>query len=446
MPRKSPETVKIEDVLTRSEPGDYVETVGWIQSMRCYGRILFIDLVDYSETIQVVARKDMLGQEAFDHAIRIPAESSVKISGTVTVHPKRNETQIACTSIEVIGIASLNLSPRPRSKFDILAPRYASLLLNKRHLFLRNQKVTAIMRFRHVFLKALREWFQEQGCVEFTAPILTESLLYDDSTAFSVDFFGHKTFLTQCVAFYLEAALSAFGKVYNIGPSFRAEPSRGRRHIAEYWHVKAEIAFASRDDIMRFTENMVFYVARKVKEEASMELNVLGAAIDLDLMEPPYPRISYYEAVDKLNKKGQSMEFGKSLSDEDQRVLSLDYDTPFFVVGLPSSVEAFPYVVDSSDNQVTRTADLFAPEGYGELLGTAEKIVDPDELERRFKEKGKGPQLERYQWYFELRKYGCVPHAGFGMGVERVIRWMLKLPHVRDAIPFPRMYRRRPYP
>jgi len=438
-------TLYVNEVKTRSEVKQDIELLGWICSKREHGSVIFFDLQDSTGSIQVVVSKD-IAANAFGVAQRIVPESSVRVKGTLKPSEYSLTPELEAHEIEIIGTASLNISPRPRAQFDIFAQRYTDLSLRKRHLYLRNDKLMAVLIFRHKFLGMVHDWFRKQGFIEINAPILTQLPLYDEGTAFALDFGGDKVFLTQCVAFYLESAVHAFEKVYNIGPSFRAEESTGKRHLAEYWHVKAEIAFADLEDIICFAEGMISHILHSCASVSRKELASLNGVTDIGmLVKTPYPRITYEEALRELKKKGVEVEWGKSLSSKAEAVLSQEFVTPFWVTGLPRSIEPFPYVVDPSDPQVTKTADLIAPEGFGELLGVAEKIWKPDELLERMREKGKDKD-SRYDWYCELRQYGSVPHSGLGMGVERCIRWLLRLSHVRDAIPFPRLLRRTPYP
>lgn len=435
----------VSEILKSKQVGQEVELWGWIEAKRAHSSIIFLDLVDSSGSIQITVNRDA-APVAFHKAQGIVPESSVRITGIVGYQPQKEQKEIAAQEVEVIGGALLSVSPRPRTSFDIFAPQFADLILRERHLYLRNQKLMAVLQFRHKLLGVIHNWFRKQGYVEIHAPVLTQLPLYEDKTAFSLDFFGNKVFLTQCVAFYLESAIYAFEKVYTIGPSFRAEESKSKRHLAEYWHVKAEIAFADYEDIICFTESMMAYIVNQVESETREELEKLAIVIDVErLSRIPYPRISYADALQQLGSKDKAYEWGRSLSAGDLKRLSLGFDTPFWVTGLPSEVEPFPYDLQESDPRVTKTADLIAPDGYGELLGVAEKIYDADKLLERMREKNRDKD-ERYHWYYELRQFGSIPHSGFGMGVERIIRWLLKLNHVRDAIPFPRLFNRPPYP
>lgn len=303
----------------------------------------------------------------------------------------------------------------------------------------------AILRFRSVLMTQMRRWFEENGYLEINAPILTPVPLYDDSTAIPIVIHGEQVYVTQCVGYYLEAAAHAFERVYNMGPSFRGEESRSRRHLIEYWHIKAELAFSNLEDIIKTVEDIIKFLTQECWRLSDDMLSVIGTNMCLDGLEIPFARISYEEAISRLQSEGVAIEFGKSLGSEEEEMLSRMFTGPFWITGIPRVVEPFPYVIDSTDTRITRVADLIASNGYGELLGVAEKIHDLPMLDERLEEKGKRDDA-RYEWIREIHQLGCVPHTAFGMGVERLIRWLLNIPHVRDAIPFPRVFRRRIMP
>jgi len=436
----------ISDVNKTFGEGDEVRILGWIKSKRNLGGSVFLDIEDSSGNIQAVAKRHLLKNAIFNKIKKLVPESAVKIVGKVSLSPK-GVKEILIKDVEIIGEANLTFTPHPRSEFNVFDPKYVDLILRNRHLFLRNRKIRAVLTFKHNFMNSLHKWFDEQGFIHIDAPILTKTLLYDENSAFKIDFFGDKLFLTQCVAFYLEAAVMAFEKVYNLSPSFRAERSRSRRHLAEFWHLKAEVAFANLKDMKKLSEKMLHDIISRTLEKSENELKILNIDINEDEFKPPYPEITYDEAIEILHSKGNKIEWGRSLGADEERILSSEFDKPFFVKDLPRSSQPFPFAIDSSNPNVTRAADLLAPRGYGEILGIAEKIDDKRVLLRRMKETGKtASEIERYAWYAELRDYGHVPHSGLGMGIERVIRWLLRLPHVRDAISFPRLYGRKPYP
>lgn len=439
--------IYVQDIKEKIALGTSVTLFGWARNKRDHGSIIFIDVCDSTGTIQAIVDKSKVLDNIYGFAKNIILESSIKVVGNLQVDDSlgHNAKSIEVQTIDIIGEASYNLMPRPRSDFDVFDPLIADHLLRNRHLYIRHDKLAAVLRFRHGFMGILHQWFRAKNFVEITAPILTPLPLYDDHTALSLNLGEEKIFLTQCVAFYLESALPAFEKVYNIGPSFRGEESRSKRHLMEYWHVKAEIAFADLEDIISCVEEMLRDVISKCEEKCGNEMKILGVNLPKSALSVPYPRISYRQAMSILKTHGIDFELGKSLSSKEEVVLASQFATPFWITNLPRNIEPFPYVIDASDPSTTKTADLIAPEGFGELLGVAEKITDPLELQQRLEEKGKASDA-RYKWYCELRRYGCVPHGGFGMGVERVIRWLLKLSHVRDAIPFPRIFRRKVYP
>lgn len=429
--------VYVKDLLRGSgSERSAVDLSGWVKSRRNGKDIVFLDICDSTGMIQAVVKVE---NAAYVIAKNVPVESSVKVIGIL--ESGSNAPEIRVEQMQVIGSAA-EISPHPRSPFDIFDVKMADHLLKNRHLYLRNDKVMAILRFRHLAMMAMRDWFNQKGYIEITAPVLTPAPLYEDGTAMPITVHDENVFLTQCVGFYLESAVHAFEKVYNIGPSFRAEETRSKRHLMEYWHIKAELAWVSVDDLMAIVEDMIGHVVRFSLEHHSDIPRMLGTELCVDGLSVPFPRITYVEAVNRLSSLGVPFEFGASLGSDEEEILSRGFSSPFWITGIPRKIEPFPYVIDVDDSRVTRTADLIATNGYGELLGVAEKISTLPELDDRMKEKGKFGD-PRYEWLRQMREFGCVPHGGFGMGVERFIRWLLNIPHVRDTIPFPRIFRRK---
>ena len=417
----------------------------WLKARRHSGGICFLDVVDSTGQIQVVVEKKAFPAEYFDAIGRIPLESAIEITGAVVSHPNKPR-EIVAGNIGVVNPADLQISPQPRGDFDIFDPSLADQLLSNRHLYLRNPKIMEILKFRSLMMSEVRRWFEDRQFLAIDAPILTPVPLYDDGSAVGVDIGGEHIFMTQCVGYYLEAAVQAFERVYNMGPSFRGEESRSPRHLMEYHHIKAEIAFTDLEDIIRLVESLIAHLTNACWEKSPNTAKTLGKPMCLDGMRTPFPRISYEDAVSYLAKHGFDIAFGKGLGGAEEKKLSeLFPSTPFWVTGIPRVVEPFPYCIDPTDTRITRVADLIASNGYGELLGVAEKIHDLTMLDERLAEKGK-LQDPRYEWVREVHQMGCVPHTAFGMGVERMVRWLLNIPHVRDAIPFPRIFRRRVYP
>ena len=427
--------------------GAIIEFLGWLKARRGHSRVTFLDICDLTGSIQAVFDRDLVGPEVFEAVKRVPLEFGVAVRGSLYAADNGEPAkEIRATAIEVIGAASLSISPLPRSDIDIFDQSLQPQLLDKRHFYLRNEKTMAILRFRHLLMRIVHQWFHDQGFIEIHAPVLTPTPLYDDRTPIALEVQGQHVYLTQCVGFYLEHSVHAFEKIYNIGPSFRAEESRSKRHLMEYWHIKAELAFVEFEDLAATVEKFIHDVTKQSLAEGQHLAQVLGTKICPDGLKIPFPRIDYCEAVAWLSARGCDIEFGKGLGSEEEALLSERFgDTPFWVVGIPRSIEPFPYVIDPKDRARTMTADLIASRGYGELLGIAEKIHTLAMLDERLAEKGKATD-PRYEWLRDLRQFGCVPHGGFGMGVERLIRWLLDIPHVRDTIPFHRAFGRRIHP
>lgn len=450
--------IYVKDLLRGSKrEGTTVTLLGWVKARRDMGQLVFLDVCDSTGTIQVIvkgASQDASADEAavavlsetavtagtFAIAKTVPLESAVAVHGGVVQGPQGFE--LHAESLEIVGQAIKDFSPRPRSNFDVLDGDLADHLIRNRHLYLRNEKLAAILRFRHLMMGAIHGWFRQKDFIEITAPVLTPVPLYEDGTAMSLNVHDERVFLTQCVGFYLESAVHAFEKVYNMGPSFRAEETRSKRHLMEYWHIKAELAWVDLDDLIETVEDLISYAVEFSMDECGDIADILGKKICTHGLATPFPRISYVEAVERLHQLGMPFEFGTSMGSAEEEALSRQFVSPFWITGIPRKIEPFPYVIDKSDPRVTRTADLIATGGYGELLGVAEKTHDLSEFDERMREKGKHGD-SRYDWVRQLREFGCVPHGGFGMGFERFIRWLLDIPHVRDTIPFPRIFRRK---
>lgn len=435
-------TIYVTDLLSASNCSTSVELYGWVRSRRKHGSVVFLDVADSTGTMQCVVEKGT--EPAFRLAQHLSQETAVRVLGTIVATGRpQPPRELRIQDIEVVGSSTLNISPCPRSDIDIQDPSLQEQLLSKRYLYLRNEKVAAILRFRHLLTRVVHQWFHEHGFMEIHAPILTPSPLYDDRTPIPLEVHGQHVYLTQCVGFYLEAAVHSFERIYNIGPSFRAEESRSRRHLMEYWHIKAELAFVELEDIIGIVESFIGDVSERSAQEGHELADAIGVEMCCDGIKTPFPRIDYAEAIDWLGTRGLDIEFGKSMGSDEEAELSRRFgNTPFWVVGIPRTIEPFPYVIDPSDADRTMTADLIASRGFGELLGVAEKINTLEMLDERLTEKGKSGDV-RYEWLRELRQYGCVPHGGFGMGFERFIRWLLQIPHVRDTIPFHRAFGRR---
>jgi asparaginyl-tRNA synthetase len=415
--------------------GNTVELIGWIKGRRHHGRVAFLDVVDSTGEIQVVAHSKSLSTDAYDSAVSIPIESAIRVAGVIATQGEQRE--IMAETFEIIALDTLNLQPQPRAGFDIFDTKMAGHIISNKAVYLREPHYMAILKFRAKVMKVVREWFELNGFMEFDAPIIVLAPLYDDSTAMKINVHGQDAFLTQCAGFFLEAATMAFERVYNMGPSFRGEESRSKRHLKEYWHIKAEMAFGDRDDIITIVEELLSFLYVRLPEECAQEMEFLGASMRPNDFQTPFPRITYEDAVTHVRSKGSDTVMGLGISSKDEEELAKLYDGPFWVMGIPRNVEPFPYVIDEENPTVTKVADLIAPRGYGELCGVAEKIFDPTMLDERMEEKGKLGD-DRYDFVVDVHKAACVPHIAFGMGLERLLRWLLDIPHVRDTIPFPR--------
>jgi len=432
----------IKDVL-KYKTNRTVLIAGWIQSIRKYGGVSFINLVDSTSSIQVILDKKYIDKATQKITPNLKSESAISVLGVI--QKNRTKKEIIAKSIKIIGNVTMHLSPSPRSNFDIFSKKYTNLILSNKHIYIRNPKYMHILRMRHIILNDIRTWFNNNNFIEINAPILTPVPLYNDSSAISLKINNKISFLTQCVGFYLESSAMAFEKVYNIGPSFRKEESHSKRHLMEYWHTKAEVCFADLEDMIKTVENLIKYVSKNIKEYNPDNVKYLNKKVCLDGLKTPYPRISYKDAIRYLEEKDFDVKVGKSLGPKEEAELSRKFKgTPFWIVGNSKKVEPFPYVLETN-NEFTKTADLIASNCCDELLGVAEKISDEKMLIERLKEKGKYKN-NNYNWIIDVHKYACVQHSAFGMGVERLLRWLLNVAHVRDTIPYPRTFRRNIYP
>ncbi|MEK7586205.1 MAG: asparagine--tRNA ligase [Patescibacteria group bacterium] len=425
--------------LLRNENYTEVEIYGWVQNQRSHKNIIFLDICDSTGSIQAFVEKSF-STELFDFAKSLKVESAVCAKGLII--KDNNKVSLSLKSVELIGCVLNKLSPQPRSNFDVFNEAITSHVLDYRHIYLRNPKIMAVLKFRDILMHHMRQWFYENRFTSVDAPILTPVPLYEDGSALKINIHGENVFLTQCVGYYLEAAVHAFERVYNMGPSFRGEESRSKRHLMEYWHIKAEMAWGNLEDIISMVENIIKYLTQKCFPDSHEIMQTLGKKMCLDGLKTPFPRITYDCAIKVLQTKGFAIEYGKSLGSAEEAELSNDFNGPFWITGIPRTIEPFPYVIDKKNPKITRVADLIASNGYGELLGVAEKIHTLDMLDERLHDKGKFGD-PRFDFVREVHQIGCVPHVAFGMGVERLIRWLIDIPHVRDAIAFPRIFKRK---
>ncbi|QUL98652.1 MAG: asparagine--tRNA ligase [Candidatus Fermentithermobacillus carboniphilus] len=415
--------------------GKLVRLKGWLYNKRSSGKVLFIILRDGTGTIQCVVSRADIGEDSFLTIDRLNQESSLIIEGRVRKDPRApGGYEIGVTGFSVVAAA---FPDYPIS----LKEHGIEFLLDHRHLWIRTPRQRAILAIRAEVMKACRDFLDGEGFIEVDAPILTPSACEGTTTLFSTDYFGEKAFLSQSGQLYNEAAIMALGRVYCFGPAFRAEKSKTRRHLTEFWMVEPEAAFMEFEELLGLEERMVTYVVEKVLQNREKELVLVGRnPEDLREVKPPFPRMTYDEAIKVLNEQGFEISWGEDFGAPHETALASLHRKPLFITHYPTQIKAFYMKPDPDRPEVVLGADLLAPEGYGEIIGGGERIADYDLLKQRLEE-NRLP-AEDYGWYLDLRKYGSVPHSGFGMGIERLVTWICRLEHVRETIPFPRMLTR----
>lgn len=415
---------------------DQEVTIGaWIANKRSSGKIAFLQLRDGTGFIQGVVVKAEVEEEVFKLAKSVTQETSVYVTGQVTKDersPLGFELQVK--SIEVIHEATdYPITPKEHG---------TEFLMDHRHLWLRSKKQHAIMKIRNEIIRATYEYFHQEGFVKVDPPILTGSAPEGTTELFATKYFDEDAYLSQSGQLYMEAAAMALGKVFSFGPTFRAEKSKTKRHLIEFWMIEPEMAFIEFNENLEYQENYVSHVVQSVLENCKVELHTLGRDTEkLENIKAPFPRITYDEAIKFLQEKGfDDIEWGDDFGAPHETAIAESYDKPVFITHYPTSLKPF-YMQPAPDREdVVLCADLIAPEGYGEIIGGSERVHDLELLEARLKEHGL--DQETYKWYTELRQYGSVPHSGFGLGLERTVAWISGAPHVRETIPFPRLLNR----
>lgn len=421
--------------------GEPVEIAGWLYNLRKSGKIIFPIIRDGSGTIQCVGVKAQLPEATFEALKGLTQESSVIIRGRMRAEARAHGGyEMDIEDAEVVQRVSEE-HPYP------ITPKEhgVEFLFDQRHLHLRSRRQHAILRIRHEIIKAVRDYFDSNGFTLVDCPIFTPAACEGTTTLFEVDYFeDEKVYLTQSGQLYNEATAAAFGKTYCFGPTFRAEKSKTRRHLTEFWMVEPEMAYATLEDVKRVAEELVVFMVGRVLENKQTELAALERDISkLEAIKAPFPRISYDEAVDVLKRKGSEIEWGGDFGGTDETLLSEEYDRPVMVDRYPSTVKAFYFQPAPERPEVALGVDVLASEGYGEIIGGGQRIHDYDLLLQRIKDHNLPP--EAFEWYLDLRRFGSVPHGGFGMGIERAVAWICGLEHIRETIAFPRMlYRTRP--
>ncbi len=417
--------------------GAEVEVQGWVHKHTDKGRLQFILVRDGTGVLQAVAFKQDLSPEEFEAACRLTQESSLRVRGTVKADDRApGGFEMGLTALEVVGASDPDYPIQPKT-------HGIGFLMENRHLWIRAPRQAAILRIRATAVRAIREWLDGHGYTNVDTPILTPASVEGTTTLFATDYFGEPAYLTQSGQLYNEATIAAVGKVYCFGPTFRAEKSKTRRHLTEFWMVEPEMPFADLEDVMAAEELFVAHIVARVLEGHRRDLEeTLGRDLPpLERVQPPFPRISYDEAVDRLHA-GDFPDFtwGDDFGSPHETYLARAFDRPVFVYHYPAACKAFYMDEVPGRPDLSRSVDLLAPEGYGEITGGGQRATSIELLERRMADHGLAP--ETYAWYLDLRRYGSVPHAGFGLGLERTLAWVCGLDHVRETIAFPRMLER----
>jgi asparaginyl-tRNA synthetase len=425
-------TAKVDPVarvFAADSVGSTVRVRGWVQKTRSSGGILFVLLRDRTGTVQVTGKKDEIGAETFAAAEHVQVEGAIEVEGTVAQDarsPGGRELRARAITIHDAG-----------EPFPIFQEQTEEFRLDKRHLAVRSANHVATFRIKAEVLRALREFMDAEDVLEVTPPLLTGNPAEGGSEAFVIDYFGRPGYLAQTAQLYLEAMLSPHERVYSLTTSFRAEKSRTPRHLTEYQHLEVELAWCDLDGLMDFIERMMTSVCHAIAERRPDELRALGRPpAELLAIRPPFPRLSYTDAIARLAAQGFSVAWGADLGTAEERALTIEAKQPLFVTRYPREVKAFYMARTPDDLRTVEATDLLGPEGYGEIVGASCRETNIDRLVERIREIGAKP--EEYEWYLDLRRHGNVPHAGFGIGVERLLRWMLRLEHIREATPFPR--------
>lgn len=427
--------IYIEDIFQHKiADGSDVTLNGWLYNKRSSGKLLFLLVRDGTSVIQATVYKPGVSQETFDTADKLTQEASLAVTGKI----KKDERapggyELQVTDVKLIG---------PSVDFPITPKEHGpEFLMDYRHLWLRSKNQHAILRIRHTIIKAIRDFFDGRGFTLVDTPIFTPAACEGTSTLFETDYFDSKAYLTQSGQLYAEAGALALGKVYCFGPTFRAEKSKTRRHLTEFWMVEPEVAFNDLKDNMELAEDFIEYIVQTVLKTRAEELKTIGRdTLKLEKVKAPFPRIHYNEAVKILEEAGLKFEYGNDFGAPDETVISEKFDRPVIIHHYPSAIKAFYMKRDPAEPDKALAMDILAPEGYGEIIGGSQREDNYDALVSRIKEHNL--PMEAFDWYLDLRKYGSVPHAGFGLGVERTVAWICGLQHVRETIPFARMIHR----
>jgi len=418
--------------------GEEVTLQGWLYNARSKGKLAFLLVRDGTGTCQCIVKKDAVDEATFALTGALTQESSLTVTGTVAADPRSPGGH----EIKVRGLTLVGES----QDYPITKKEHGvDFLLSRRHLWVRSRRQHAILRIRAEVIAAAQDWLNDRGFVRFDTPILTPCAAEGTTTLFATKYFEEgDAYLAQTGQLYVEAGMMSFGKVYCFGPTFRAEKSKTRRHLTEFWMLEPEIAYADHEENLRIQEQFLSDVVRRVIERRADELSTLSRDVEpLARVTPPFPRITYDEALELIREKrdelheGEPPEWGDDLGAPHETLIANQFDRPVFITHWPDETKAFYMPPDPERPEVVLCSDLIAPEGYGEIIGGSERIADPDLLEQRIRDRGL--DVADFQWYLDLRRYGSVPHSGFGIGIERTVAWLTGIRHIRETIPFPRL-------
>ncbi len=430
---------RVPETSTISNLAQHVDTTatvrGWVSHLRSSGKIAFIVLRDGTGQLQAVLVKSQVTPEVWDLFSTLTLETSVSVTGEVRAEARApGGYEMGVTGLEVLGTSPIDYPIQPKE-------HGIDFLLDNRHLWLRSPRQVAILRVRHEIEQAIHDFFYDRDFIHVDTPILTAAI-GERSGLFQTEYFDEGfAYLAQTGQLYGEAAAAALGRIYTFGPTFRAEKSKTRRHLTEFWMIEPEMAFYDSNDNMQLQEDMLVHIVRRVLERRRPELAVLERDVSkLELIKPPFPRIEYSDAVEILKKKGSAITWGDDLGAEDESLLVEGHDTPVFVCNYPKQAKAFYMKENPADPRTVLCDDCLAPEGYGEIIGGSQREDDYDKLVERIKEEGL--PLDAYDWYLDLRKYGTFVHSGYGLGLERTVAWICGTPHIRECAAFPRMMNR----
>ncbi len=425
-------TVRIKDLPRHV--GETVTVDGWLYNKRTAGKLQFPIVRDGSGFVQCVVSKKEVAEESWNDSDRATQESTVAVTGNVVAESRApGGVELHVKEFKLVSLAEpYPISPKEHG---------TDFLMNHRHLWLRSMKQHYVLLVRNEVEKAIRDFFYDRDFVLIDSPILTANAAEGTSTLFETDYFGDKAYLSQSGQLYLEPAAAAFGKVYCFGPTFRAEKSKTRRHLTEFWMVEPEVAFLDFDGLQQLAEEFIEYIVSRVLDRQMEALKGLERDVTkLENVKRPFPRISYRDAIELLKSKGMPANFGDDIGGDEETVIANSFDRPVMITRYPAGIKAFYMKPDPNDPEVALAMDMIAPEGYGEIIGGSQRIDDHDLLVQRIQEH-KLP-LEAFQWYLDVRKYGSFPHSGFGMGIERCVAWVTGVPHLRETIPYPRTLNR----